>query len=307
MLTAARRCGIAAVVAAGLVLATPRGPAEADVTCPPNQEWCTVTVEDPGQPGTSTPPGSGSGGSDARVCRVPRTGAVFPCYEPLWGWFSNADGCYYARLDPQPSADEAVWDGRFPEGAVYEVTCMDRVSPGTNGGWTWLPTPPEGFGATSVTPGELAAKAVDSMGLVGPAVNLSVAADELGTVGLPVWLWTSVTPTTWGPNSATASVPGLSVTANAQVVSITWSMGDGGSVTCGNPGTPYIRGEVHSPTCEYVFSTSSAGQPGDAYTITATSTWRVTWSGGGSSGSFTVTRSSSTTARIGELQVLVTT
>ena len=38
----------------------------------------------------------------------------------------------------------------------------------------------------------------------------------------------------------------------------------------------------------------------------ATATWEVTWTGGGTSGTLTVTRSSSTTVRIGELQVLVT-
>ena len=63
---------------------------------------------------------------------------------------------------------------------------------------------------------------------------------------------------------------------------------------------------VDSPTCDHVYEAPSVGQPNDAYTVTATSTWEITWTGGGTSGALTVTRSSTTTVRIGELQVLVT-
>ena len=128
-----------------------------------------------------------------------------------------------------------------------------------------------------------------------------------GLVGLPVWMWTSVSARTWGPASATASVPGLSVTATAQAIKVAWDMGDGHTVTCANPGTPYARsrGAAMSPTCGYRYDRSSADQPGAAYAVTATTTWAVTWSGGGGTGALTVTRSSTARVRIGELQVLV--
>ena len=84
-------------------------------------------------------------------------------------------------------------------------------------------------------------------------------------------------------------------------------MGDGHSVTCASPGTPYKRslGAGVSPTCGYRYVRSSADQQGAVYTVVATTTWAVTWSGGGESGALTVTRSSSARVRIGELQVLV--
>jgi hypothetical protein len=179
-------------------------------------------------------------------------------------------------------------------------------APGTNGGWTWLASPPDGFGAPSITPGELAARAVNQMQLAGPAIGMTPDPGRAGLVGVPVWLWTAVTPTTWGPNSATASVPGLSVMATAQASKVVWDMGDGNKVTCANPGTAYYTGGVESPTCEHIYQTSSAAQPRGAYPVTATTTWQVTWAGGGASGSLTVTRTSATTVRIGELQVLVT-
>jgi hypothetical protein len=143
------------------------------------------------------------------------------------------------------------------------------------------------------------------MALTGPAIGMTVEGGELGLVGVPVWLWTQVTPTTWGPNTATAAVPGLAVTATAQAIQIVWDMGDGARFACTNPGTPYIAGEVHSPTCEHTYTWPSIAQPGEAYTVTGTTTWSVSWSGGGTSGTLTVTRTAQTSVRIGELQVLV--
>ncbi|KGM11876.1 ATP/GTP-binding protein [Cellulomonas carbonis] len=236
---------------------------------------------------------------------IDRTSEVVPCHLDDFGWFNAADACYYSMLDPQPPSTDAAWQGRYPEGAVYRVICVDRV-PGTNGGWAWLPTPPPGYGGISVTPAQLASRAVDQMALAGPAIGITVPPERVGLVGVPVWLWTEVTPTTWGPNSATASVPGLVVTATARVTQIVWDMGDGNSVLCPTAGTPWYEGGIESPTCDHIYDQPSFEQPNGAYTITATSTWDVAWSGGGASGSLTVTRSSSTTVRIGELQVLVT-
>ena len=282
--------------------------ARAAVVCPPGVEACFVDVGSPGTPPTGSAGGGGSANAGGtRACVHPTTGVAFPCYRDSWGWFSNLDGCYYLARDPQPPAEHQSWQGHHPDGLIYVVTCPTPLGgPGTNGGWTWLPSPPDGYGAASITPGELAAQAVDQMALKGPAIHITVPSDRIGLVGVPVWLWTDVTPTTWGPNAATASVPGLSITATAQATSITWDMGDGTTVSCPSAGTPYVTGGIHSPTCEHVYAVTSAGQPDDAFTITGTTTWEVTWVGGGTSGALTVTRSASTTVRIGEMQVLVT-
>ena len=301
-----RAASFLALIFALLATALPAA-AAGDVTCPVDLPNCIVTAGSPGSPG---PAGGGiatEAGSDggSRVCRLPHRGTVVPCHDETWGWFSNLDGCYYRLRDPQPPATDPTWQGRHPDGAIYVVTCMDRVAPGTNGGWTWLAAPPDGFGAPSVTPGELAQQAVDQMALTGPAIGTTVGSGELGVVGVPVWLWTEVAPQTWGPTSATASVPGLSVTATARATQIDWDMGDGSRVVCANPGTPYVAEQVHSPTCDHTYVWPSIDEPGEAYTVTGTTTWSVSWSGGGTSGSLTVTRTAQTSVRIGELQVLV--
>ena len=293
----------AVAVLAALLAAPMTVPAETSIVCDPHRETCTVTVV--------TTPSPGGGGTsvgetgNARVCSDHR-GAEVPCYSEVFGWFNDADGCYYRAESPQPDPSNPIWEGRYPDGLIYRATCGPLPFGGSGGGWVWLPTPPPGFGDVGVTPAQLAQRAVDQMRLTGPAIHLTITSDQTGLVGVPVWLWTDVTPTTWGPNSATASVPGLSVTARAQATRIAWDMGDGHTEVCDGPGTPYTAGAVDSPTCDHVYETSSAGQSGDAFPITATTTWEVTWSGGGTSGALTLTRTTTTTVRIGELQVLVT-
>lgn len=276
------------------------------VVCLPGTQICWVEVENPGTPQPDPVSNEGTSGRDGgRVCVIGRTGEALPCHDGTFGWFNDVDDCYYMLLDPQPPGDDPLWEGSYPSGAMYQVTCMDRI-PGTNGGWTWLPAAPPGYGGIAITPAQLAARAVDQMRLAGPTIGITVPPDRTGLVGVPVWLWTEVAPTTWGPNSATAAVPGLSVTATAQVTQIAWDMGDGRTEVCTNAGTPWFEGGVESPTCDHVYEAPSVGQPDDAYTVTATSTWEVTWTGGGTFGALTVTRSSTTPVRIGELQVLVT-
>lgn len=296
MLTAAALT-VGLMLAAGVPHAVP-----SEVICDPQSETCIVTVDTPPAPGSQTTGARPTG--SARVC-ANLAGEVLPCYSEVFGWFNDEDRCYYRPTVPQPPSTDPIWTGHYPDGVVWDVSCTEHI-PGVGSGWRWLAANPPGYGEAGITPAQLARRAVDQMTLTGPAIHLTVEAPKTGLVGMPVWLWTDVTPTTWGPNSATASVPGLSVTATARATKIRWDMGDGGTRVCDGPGTPYIAGAVTSPTCGYVYERSSAGQPDDAYSVVATTTWQVTWSGDGTSGSLTVTRTSSTTVRIGELQVLVT-
>ncbi|MFD8229455.1 hypothetical protein ACFV16_35765 [Streptomyces massasporeus] len=53
-------------------------------------------------------------------------------------------------------------------------------------------------------------------------------------------MWVDQTPTTYGLNSATATADGVTASATARVISITWDMGDGTQpVVCHGPGTRY--------------------------------------------------------------------
>jgi hypothetical protein len=44
--------------------------------------------------------------------------------------------------------------------------------------------------------------------------------------------------------------------------------------------------------------------PGGRFTVTGTTTWNIEWQGGGQNGTLTVTRASTTTIQIDELQVV---
>jgi len=133
-------------------------------------------------------------------------------------------------------------------------------------------------------PAVLAQLAVSHLRLANPVIQSSPAPGALQLTRLPVWLW--IAPAAWQPQSATAQVPGESVTATATPVSAAWSMGDGTTVTCHGPGTPYSGGNpaAASPTCGHTYQRSSAGQPAGAYQVTVTITWDITWTATGGAG-----------------------
>jgi len=144
---------------------------------------------------------------------------------------------------------------------------------------------PGGPAPVMSAPGVLAQLAVRYLRLPDPVIRSSPAPGALQLTRLPLWLW--VAANAWQPQSKTAQVPGESVTATATPVSEAWSMGDGTTVTCKGPGTPYAAGDnpsAASPTCGYTYDQSSAGQPGGAFRVTVTITWDVTWQGAGGAG-----------------------
>jgi hypothetical protein len=156
-------------------------------------------------------------------------------------------------------------------------------------------------------PETLAQLAVRYLHLPGPVIRSSPAPGDLQLVYLPVWLW--VNPAVWVPVSKTAAVPGERVTATATPVSVSWQMGDGATVTCHGPGTPYSATADPasvSPDCGYTYTSSSAGQPGAAYHVTATITWQIRWvAGGGAAGTLPPLFSAAAAAfRVAESQAI---
>ncbi len=132
-------------------------------------------------------------------------------------------------------------------------------------------------------PYALAQEAVSRLQL--PAVRTGASPTGVKLVRLPVWLW--VSRDSWQTQTATASVPALTVTATARPVAVSWSMGDGGWLTChsrGTPWTPARGGAAASPDCGYIYDSSSAGAPSTRYTVRATIRWRISWAGGPYSG-----------------------
>ncbi|MET9300692.1 hypothetical protein ABZX66_15325 [Micromonospora aurantiaca] len=254
---------------------------------------CYWVVEKPGTGGGGNDGGGdGNGGGGAgRGCSD--EGQTVPCVVDGLGVWDGS--CYVMRIPPPPGGrTDGYWSVRT---CVYGGIASQAT--------TWSPDPPAGILPSYQ---ELAQRAIAEMNLNGPNIGIAPQPNGAGLVGLPIWLWNRASPSTWGPITRTAAVPGRSVTATARAQKIVWSMGDGNSVTCTKPGTPFqpSYGNRRSPDCGYDgYRRPSSTQAGGRYTVTATTSWLITWSGGGgNTGSQSIDLSSATTIDIDELQVI---
>ncbi|WP_351230067.1 ATP/GTP-binding protein [Streptomyces sp. NPDC002133] len=157
-------------------------------------------------------------------------------------------------------------------------------------------------------PAQLAQQAADKMRLRAPEIGITPKPGGKGVVGMPVYMWTETGPETYGPNTASASAGAVTVTATAKVSKIVWQMGDGKTVTCTTPGTPYEPeyGKKPSPDCGHRYEVPSSTQPSGKFHVTATSTWTIDWqvAGGGQTGQLTEIRDSDVDITVVEVQVL---
>jgi len=75
-------------------------------------------------------------------------------------------------------------------------------------------------------------------------------------------------------------------------VSVSWSLGDGSTVVCAGPGTPFVPGQsdayAGSPDCGHTYTRAAT------VTVTATVSWQVRWAGGGTGGALPGLQSAST-------------
>jgi hypothetical protein len=175
-------------------------------------------------------------------------------------------------------------------------------------------TPQRGRPATNapprvaITPREVAYLAVARLQLprVVPGIGPSPKLNEwdMAVVGYPLWLWADG-PTRVGPVSQ--AVANLSVSLDARITKMVFSMGDGATVRCRGTGTRWswrVGPAKRSPGCGHTYTKPSL--PKGDYTVTAITYWAVRWSINGSSGVITLPMTSSTQLPVGELQVLVT-
>jgi hypothetical protein len=162
-------------------------------------------------------------------------------------------------------------------------------------------------------PAVIGAQAASKLKLPALVVHTSPEAPVMQIVGIPTWAW--LAPEAAAPQTATATadngVASMSVTATAQLSRVTWDFGDGAVVACAGPGTPYdpsyeADGRPRtSPDCGHTYLRSSARQPGEAYPVTVSAEWAVTWAGGGQAGAAPAQAQTITTAlRVGELQAV---
>jgi len=307
-----RRAGLASLLLMSALLSAGGPSAAADGgECKlknPKTGVCLIWADDPpSPPGDPDPPGppGGGGGGDPQVCTT-SSGLVVQCYLPGFGYYDQSTQCYYDEMEPQPPAGHPGWQGHEPgDGAVYFENCIrDDGTFVFLTGVVWRAAPP---GPPPVDPEVLAQRAILAMQLLGPIIRTAPPqGSDSGLVGLPAWMWSERAENVTGPISRTESEGTVTVTAIGVVAQVVWSMGDGQSVTCG-AGTPYPAGsDGESPDCGYTYQTASTNPVagGGPWPITATSTWTITWSGGGESGTETLELTSTGELLIRELYVL---
>lgn len=285
MLTNVRRFVVLVVLAGTALLGAPLS-AHADgatggMTCTTgdSRPQCQVNAGTGGQTGGNHNTGNNGGGGrggDGK-CRNPE-GKEISC-ERDGGW-AGADGCYYKPADLSRTLLENLGGQPAGEGGWYQKVCYGEDGQATSGfgGPVWIAGAPP-----VVSPEVLARQARAKLRLPEVVITMNPPGDQL--VNLPIWL--TLDRASWEPQSATASVPGVSVTATARPVKVAWSMGDGTTRVCDGPGTAWTRGtnlRAASPDCGHVYRRSSAGAAGGAFTVSATVTWEVTWAGAGQSG-----------------------
>jgi hypothetical protein len=264
----------------------------------------TVSSRGGGSSGGGQRASSGGGGdSGSATCRN-NVGQTAPCYDPQLGSITSS-GCYRKEVPLLPSAPSG--------GSMYATSCATSSGVYDALPLIWVPdaSPLPSRAAASPPrpvlppPVVLAVQAARRLALPAPDIHANPVPDK-EIVSVPVWVW--ISQSSWGSRSATASVPGLSVRATATAASVTWRFGDGTTRVCRGPGTPWRPGydpASPSPTCGHVYMASSSTQRGGAYTVTATLTWSVAWSGGGQSGVFpALTRTSSALFRVAEVQAI---
>jgi len=273
--------------ATAIALATPAA-AHADgwghVNCQvtPNDPSCTVEVIYVGG-GNGTDGGSGGN----IVCKI--GGVVVECKNGF-GWLGS-DSCYYGKDG-----------GGFLPPNEWIRTCLDPVTGNsTNWGVVWLPSPPAALAV-------LTDSAIDRLSMPRPAIaaNPPLTANQI--VHVPVWWW--VQSGWWQMQTAAATAGGLTITARALPKKITWYAGDGSSIVCTGPGTPWTGSTAPtspSPTCGHTYTATSEDRPGGTFHLRAVVSWDVTWSGGGLSGSVPgITTSTTTDITVTQLRAVIT-
>jgi len=252
---------------------------------------CVLVASGGGGPGGG--PGGGGGGGDP-VCMY--QGHPIACVTDEGYWYALRE-CWINKLEKQPDKDDPVWQGHYPDGAIYQ--CWHPSGYPTNE-WFASPPPP----TKGAVPMALLGQALARMGLRGIEMGSTppMLPDRIGVIGFPTWLWAQdPSPQTWGPNTASVSAGGYSMTATAQATRVQWEMGNGDVVTCDNPGTAWNTslGDADSPSCGYRYL-----DDGD-YAVQAVTFWEVQWSGLGQTGTIPLALFSRGQITMAEVQVLV--
>ena len=230
---------------------------------------------------------------------TPRGGARWTC------------GYYAFLLDPDPyETDGGMADVRYDDGPVdpepgelYVLACHDadgrRVRSLLQ---QYDPADPLGPIAATERALDEARRRLD---LPLPSPGLNPPGAQL--VGVPTWLWLDGA---WGATSATATVANVSATVTARPVRVEWDTGDGTTLTCDGPGTPYDPSRpasAQSSDCTHVYGRASGTAAGGAYQVRVTVIYEAAWtSSSGPSGDLgTLERTTTVPVQVLEAQALL--
>ena len=271
------RVGLAAVlattacVAASLIFA-PAAQASGPAYCDPITNVCSVVVNIPGH-GDGQQPGQGSDRGGART-----VGDSTP---------SLADLCYSTPADPQPPASDPIWSGHAPgTGRVFVRVCpLTKTGPVSVMVWV-----ANGAQPPSVTPAELARRALASLRLPSPAFARSP--DEANSDnGIPytwvnLWTWYWTNPQAWRVLTRRAAVGPVWAQVTVTPTALVFDPGNGSAaVSCAGPGRAWTPadgdGAPAAGGCGYRYQRVSAGGP---VTATLAIRWAVSWRGSGGTG-----------------------
>jgi hypothetical protein len=267
-------------------------------------ESSTPAEETGASPGSKKPGGA----------RCVFEGQAVPC-RTADGFFDAASGCYLTPTDDPVSLVKPA--SSYPPGTkFYRCWVILGVVEGRPDGierFEPVARPPGQ--PQAIDPRVAAQIVVKTMTFAAPHLGLSPyvqSATQEGVVNVPIWMWvTDPGMTTTGPQTKRAVAGGVAIEATGTVDHIEWSMGDGTTITCKGPGTPFTRAMAEgkalnevpaSPTCGHKYRKTSTCAKSGSYQVTATTYWNIHWTSGGMEGDIPLDFARSTPLQVKELR-----
>lgn len=217
--------------------------------------------------------------------------------------------CNFSILDGEDAAAaegfaNSGWssakEGEGP-GKWYRKVCTDEQGQ-SKGTVVWVAD------REAVDPMVLAEQAAERVAIPEPSANLNPSPAQNQIVNLATLLW--IDPAQWQPVTTSASAAGVTANVAARPLRVEWDMGNGDTVTCEGPGTPYNPSTpdvTPDGACLYTYRRSSATAPSGAFTVTATAVWEVSLEAEGAPGGGSLglsRRSTSFPIRVAEIQAV---
>lgn len=274
------------VLAVVAVVGFPASPADAEGR-PPSGGGGGAYVDPTGDP-TAVAVDGGSGGSGG-------AGAGSRSDDPCEWHVMIEDDFEFIVYGSEAGGRQHSATGRW-----LEYRCPGRGAVAVGG----LFLVPEGG---QVDPSQVALDALASVQIAPPAIRTSPSESGRLYVQVPTWLW--LDSTWWQTYEATANTGRVWSTVRATPVATTWELGDGQSVSCRGPGTPWRPGSSEDASlCTHSYRSSSATRPGGTFNLEATVTLEVSWTSNATGGGTlpAITRSSTLDVEVGEIQAIGT-